>query len=189
MSLQFGSNLFYQKLLNETRPRKPAPPPLGNLATPQKNTLCSFHFARAGFLFLLMKRVFFCGVLPSKYSGRWRDWPQFDFAKEKRNSPQTPLPLFSCSNGTGTEAGGQKFLPPNPLPFCPPAWASPLKLLDGRIFRRTTVLLKPFCPLSFYSRHSCNTRLVYYVELQGSKNLHAFRHSESFVIFHFGVYF
>ena len=134
VSLQFGSNSFYQKLLNETRPRKPAPPPLAPLATPQKNTLCSFHFARAGFLFLLMKRVFFCGVLPSKYSGRWRDWPHFDFAKEKRNSPQT-LPLFLCSNGTGTEAGGQKFLPPNPLPFCPPAWASPSKLSDGRNWR------------------------------------------------------
>ena len=83
-----------------------------------------------------------------KYSGRWRDWPHFDLAREKRNfypvasllcfgAPQTPLPLFSCSNGTGTEAGGQKFLPPNPLPFCPPAWASPPKLSDGRIFRRT----------------------------------------------------
>ena len=140
MSLQFGSNSFYQKLLNETRPRKPAPPPLDKLATPQKNTLCSFHFARAGFLFLLMKRVFFCGVLPSKYSGRWRDWPHFDFAKEKGNSPQTPLPLFLCSNGTGTEAGGQKFLPPNPLPFCPPAWASPPKLSDGRIFRQTIII-------------------------------------------------
>jgi len=148
VSLQFGSNSFYQKLLNETRLRKPAPPLLASLATPQKNTLCSFHFARAGFLFLLMKRVFFCGVLPSKYSGRWRDWPHFDLAREKRNSPQTPLPLFSCSNRTGTEAGGQKFLPPNsssslslrtlqslndlkalqslngPLPFCPPAWRS-----------------------------------------------------------------
>jgi len=33
------------------------------LAAPQKNTLYSFHFARAGFLFLLMKRVFFCGAL------------------------------------------------------------------------------------------------------------------------------
>jgi len=66
-----------------------------------------------------MKRVFFCGVLPSKYSGRWRGCPQFDFAKEKRNSPQTPLPLFLCSNGTGTEAGGQKFLPPQPPPFLP----------------------------------------------------------------------
>ena len=95
-----------------------------------------------------MKRVFFCGVLPSKYSGRWRDWPQFDFAKEKRNfypvasllcfgAPQTPLPLFLFSNGTGTEAGrrcwqcGQKFLPrrvakrllrgvpPQPPPFLP----------------------------------------------------------------------
>ena len=90
MSLQFGSNSFYQKLLNETRLRKPAPPPLDKLATPQKNALCSFHFVRAGFLFLLMKRVFFCGVLPSKYSGRWRDWPHFDLAREKRNSPQTP---------------------------------------------------------------------------------------------------
>src|SRR3989344_5079140 len=34
---------------------------------------------------------------------------------------QNPLQLFSCSNGTGTEAGGQKFLPPDPLTFCPPA--------------------------------------------------------------------
>src|SRR3990167_8275060 len=138
VSLQFGSNSFYQKLLNETRLRKPAPPLLASLATPQKNTLCSFHFARAGFLFLLMKRVFFCGVLPSKYSGRWRDWPHFYLSKEKRNSPQAPLPLFLCSNGTGTEAGGQKFLPPTPLPFCPPAWASSPKLLSGRIFRRTS---------------------------------------------------
>ncbi|MBU4422118.1 hypothetical protein KKB41_04175, partial [Patescibacteria group bacterium] len=47
-------------------------------------------------------------------------------------SPQTPLPPFLFSNGTGTEAGGQKFLPPNPLPFCPPAWASPPKLFGGR---------------------------------------------------------
>jgi len=78
------------------------------------------------------------GVLPSKYSGRWRGCPQFDFAKEKRNSPQTPLPLFLFSNGTGTEAGGQKFLPPNPLPFCPPAWASPPKLFGGRNLRRTS---------------------------------------------------
>jgi len=81
-----------------------------------------------------MKRVFFCGVLPSKYSGRWRGCPQFDFAKEKRNSPQTPLPLFLCSNGMETEAVGQKFLLPNPLPFCPPAWASPPKLFGRTDF-------------------------------------------------------
>ena len=130
VSLQFGSNSFYQKLLNETRLRKPAPPPLDKLATPQKNTLCSFHFVRAGFLFLLMKRGFFCGVLASKYSGRGRNWPHFDLAREKRNSAQTPPPLFSCSNGT--EAGGQNFIPPTPLPFCPPAWASPPKLFGGR---------------------------------------------------------
>ena len=46
VSLQYRSNLFYQKLLNETRLRKPAPPLLASLATPQKNTLCSFLFAR-----------------------------------------------------------------------------------------------------------------------------------------------
>ena len=102
MSLQFGSNPFYQERLNETRLRKPAPPLLDKLATPQKNTLCSFHFARAGFLFLLMKRVFFCGVLPSKYSGRWWDWPHFDLAREKRNSSPHPPSMreshlgFSC---------------------------------------------------------------------------------------------
>lgn len=79
------SNIFWAK----PPIRKPVPPLRALLATPQKNTLCSFHFARARFFLLLMKRVFFCGVLPSKYSGRWRDWPQFDFAKKKRNSPHT----------------------------------------------------------------------------------------------------
>ena len=92
------------------------------VATPQKNTLCSFHFARAGFLFLLMKRVFFCGVLPSKYSGRWRTG--LILILQRKSGISNPLPLFLCSNGTGTEAGGQKFLPPTPS-FCPPAWASP----------------------------------------------------------------
>src|SRR3989338_8824854 len=80
----------------QNRPRKPAPPLLDKLATPQKNTLCSFHFARAGFFLLLMKRVFFCGVLPSKCSGRWGGCPQFDFAKEKRNAPQPPSFLPAC---------------------------------------------------------------------------------------------
>src|SRR3989338_1287380 len=43
--------------------RKPARRRSLRSRTPQKNTLCSFHFARAGFFLLLMKRVFFCGVL------------------------------------------------------------------------------------------------------------------------------
>jgi len=29
------------------------------------------------------------------------------------------------SRASRGRAGGQKFLPPDPLPFCPPAWASP----------------------------------------------------------------
>jgi len=81
--------------LNETRLRKPAPPLLDKLATPQKNTLCSFHFARAGFFLLKGKENFFAGFC-SERAGRW------GFAS----------------------AGGQKFLPPDPLPFCPPAWRS-----------------------------------------------------------------
>src|SRR3989338_5628443 len=106
-----------------------------------------------------MKRLFFCGVLPSKYSGRWRGCPQFDFAKEKWNSPQTPLPLFLFSNGTGTEAGGQKFLPQNPLPFCPPAWTSPPKLSDGRIFRRTDSFPCPTTRARKSLRNSLKIRL------------------------------
>jgi len=33
-----------------------------------------------------MKRVFFYDALLSKYSGRWRDWPHFDFAREKQKA-------------------------------------------------------------------------------------------------------
>ena len=117
MSLQFGSNSFSQKLLNETRLRKPAPPPLDKLATPQKNTLCSFHFARAGFLFLLMKRVFFCGVLPSKYSGRWRNWPHFDLAREKRNSPQPPFRFSLAQTERERKQAGKNSFPPAPSLF------------------------------------------------------------------------
>jgi len=103
--------------LNETRLRKPAPPLLDKLATPQKNTLYSFHFARARFFLLLMKRVFFCGVLPSKYSGRWRDWPHFDLAREKRNSS----PLFFRFSFAQTEReqkqAGKNSFPPTPFLF------------------------------------------------------------------------
>ena len=127
------------ELFSSKTPNKEASPATARQArhTTEKYSLL-FSFCARPISFSSNERVFFCGVLPSKYSGRWRGWPQFDFAKEKRNSPQTPLPLFLFSNGTGTEAGGQKFLPPNPLPFCPPAWASPPKLLDGRILWRTS---------------------------------------------------
>ena len=57
--LLLGANF----LPNETRRMKPSRRRSLTLAAPQKNTLCSFHFARAGFLFPLMKRVFFCGAL------------------------------------------------------------------------------------------------------------------------------
>jgi len=34
----------------------------------------------------------------------------------------------------GGLASGQKFLPPDPLPFCPPAWASPRFFLAGNYY-------------------------------------------------------
>jgi len=67
-----------------------------------------------------MKRVFFCGVLPSKYSGRWRGWPQFDLAREKRNSPKPPF-RFSLAQmeRERKQAGKNSFpQPPSFLPAC-----------------------------------------------------------------------
>ena len=126
--------------------------------------------ARAGFFLLLMKRVFFCGVLPSKYSGRWRGWPHFDLAREKRNfypvasllcfgAPPTPLPLFSCSNGTGTEAGGQSrhggtpqpppFLPADCLPASGGGFAPKTFLrTDGGTEKKDNIAVKALAPPS-----------------------------------------
>ena len=59
----------------------------------RKKVFFTFFDLRAPIFFLPMKRVFSCDVLPSKYSGRWRGCPQFDFEKKKRNSPSARLAL------------------------------------------------------------------------------------------------
>ena len=69
VSLQFGSNSFYLKFLNETRPRKPARRRSLSLATQQKSFLRFSWFARAGFLFLKGKENFFAGFC-SERAGR-----------------------------------------------------------------------------------------------------------------------
>src|SRR3989344_3328742 len=74
------------------------------LAAPQKNTPCSFHFARAGlvvslsnpFFLLKGKENFFAGFCSQR--ARRRGWPLF-FARTRRNSPPTPLPPFPCGDG------------------------------------------------------------------------------------------
>ena len=38
-------------------------------------------------------------------------------SQRKSGIPPNPPSAFPCSNGTGTEAGGQKFLPPTPFLF------------------------------------------------------------------------
>src|SRR3989344_701821 len=96
VSLQFGSNSFYPKFLNETRPRKPARRRSLPLATQQKSFLRISDFARAVFFLLKGKENFFAGFC-SQRAGR-RAWPLF-FARTRRNSPHTPLPPFPCSDG------------------------------------------------------------------------------------------
>src|SRR3989344_1057996 len=61
VSLQFGSNSFYPKFLNETRPRKPPRRRSLTLASQQKSFLCISDFARARFFLLKGKENFFAG--------------------------------------------------------------------------------------------------------------------------------
>ena len=69
-------------LPNESRRMKPPRRRSLPLAAPQKNTLCSFHFARAGFFLLKGKENFFAGFCSER---AWRRaWPLF-FARTRRN--------------------------------------------------------------------------------------------------------
>jgi len=59
------------------------------------------------------------------------NFPNFGFAQ--KTFKRTP-PIFTfCEivRSLPLPTGRQKFLPLNPLPFCPPAWASPPKLFGG----------------------------------------------------------
>ena len=101
------------------------------LAAPQKNTPCSFHFARAGlvvslsnpFFLLKGKENFFAGFCSQR--ARRRGWPLF-FARTRRNSPHTPLPprpRFSRRRNLyfAKQNEPQRFLP---LPHPPSARAT-----------------------------------------------------------------
>ena len=70
---------------------------LDKLATPQKNTLCSFHFARADFL-LKEKKTFVRGSALNEQDGG--SCPLFDFARAWRNSPPPSMlaPLWRRPN-------------------------------------------------------------------------------------------
>jgi hypothetical protein len=70
VSLQFDSNSFYPKFLNETRPRKPARRRSLSLATQQKSFLRISDFARAGFFLLKGKENFFAGFCSQRAGGR-----------------------------------------------------------------------------------------------------------------------
>jgi len=84
----------------ESRPAFPPASASLRRQAKQKNFLYIFLIARPQNLFQLRKRKFFCFDIPPK--------------AELRKRFPTPFRLRR-------KAGGQKFLPPNPLPFCPPA--------------------------------------------------------------------
>ena len=72
---------------------KAPPPPRRASADTKEKCLLLFGFARARF-FLNMERTFFFGVLPSKFSGRWRG---YSFARTARHSSPQPPPAEPSS--------------------------------------------------------------------------------------------
>ena len=88
-----------QRILRiESRPAFP-PASASLRRAKQKNLLYIFLIARPQNFFQLRKRKFFCFDIPLLAEWRKRSHPNRAFGAES--------------------ASGQKFLPPNPLPFCP----------------------------------------------------------------------
>jgi len=115
----------------EQNPNKEASPATARQARhTQKNTLCSFHFARARFLFLLMKRVFsavFC--LPSIQAGGGTGLNLI--SQRKSGIPPNPPSAFPLLKRNGNGSRRAKIPSPNPLPF------ARLLGLCPKTFRRT----------------------------------------------------
>jgi hypothetical protein len=86
----------------ESRPAFPPASASLRRQAKQKNFLYIFLIARPKNFFQLRKRNFFCFA--------------FLLTQDLRKRFSTPSPP------SADKAGGQKFLPPDPLPFCPPAF-------------------------------------------------------------------
>ena len=88
--LRFRSNLLYQKFLKKST-RSAPPPAADDGGLPRRKIFSTFFILRAPFSSSKRKRKFFCFGFRTQSAG-WRGF---------------------------ASARGQKFLPPNPLPFCP----------------------------------------------------------------------
>ena len=102
-------------LETESYARIVPPLPRRASATPKKNVSCFFDLAGVKF-FLKMERTFFFGVLPSKYSGRWRNNADEVLAKLflGKGFAKTSADLFlnsDVANGKGGVWGGIFHLP------------------------------------------------------------------------------
>ena len=112
--------------LSKTPLRKPAPPPLASLPHHRKTFFLHFGFCARPIFLLKRKRKFSvvsCNELQGGGSGLY-------LSQEHGGIPPTPFRHVLAGENGSRRA---KILPPQPLPFCPPAWASPPKLFgDGR---------------------------------------------------------
>ena len=100
MSLQFGSNSFYQELLNETNRNRSAPPPLAKLECQAKTFSLHFWISRATpKFFQLRKRKCFCLSLPS---------------------------MLRAGGGASLPARGRGRFPPPPPPPAAPSLFAPM---------------------------------------------------------------
>jgi len=108
---------MFEHFLSKT-PNKEASPATARQArhTTEKYSLL-FSFCARRFFSSKRKRVFFCGVLPSKYSGRWQGWPHFDLAREKRNSPKPPFRFSLAQTERERKQAGKNSFPPTPFLF------------------------------------------------------------------------
>ena len=114
MSLQFGSNSFYPKFLNETRPRKPPRRRSLTLASQQKRFLCISDFARARFFFLKGKENFFAGWRVVASGGGLASLVPFKIGSSKVYNYSTKTNLF----GIDCSARRVRRAPQGKIRFC-----------------------------------------------------------------------
>ena len=121
---------------NQTKEASPATARQARHTTEKYSLLFSFC-ARRIFSSLNEKSIFlWCPAL--QVFMQVAGLASFLLSKGKAEFPPNPPSAFPLLKRDGNGSRRAKIpSPPNPLPFCPPAWASPPKLFGRRILWRT----------------------------------------------------
>ena len=117
VSLQFGSNSFYPKFLNETRPRKPAPPPLATTRHPTKKFSSLFLICARRISFSPNEKSIFlwCLAMNCKVAGL----ASFLLSKRKAEFPPNPPSAFLLLKRNENGSRRAKIPSPQPPSFLP----------------------------------------------------------------------